>query len=65
MKEIAHELIASIARSAAMKKLRLQSNEEISQLIEQLFQCENHLFTPRNKKIIETLPIEAITDKFA
>ena len=63
--EIAHELIASIARSAAMKKLRLQSNEEISQLIEQLFQCENHLFTPRNKKIIETLPIEAITDKFA
>ena len=49
--DIAHSLVASIARSAAMKQLNLNSNEAIQGLINQLFQCENHMYTPSNKKL--------------
>ncbi|MBL1279164.1 MAG: DNA mismatch repair endonuclease MutL [Fluviicola sp.] len=62
--EIAHAFIASIARSAAMKNLNLSTNESIQGLIDQLFQCENHTYSPRNKKIIETISLDEIAQKF-
>ncbi len=62
--DIAHGIVASIASAAAMKKLDLRTSEHVEKLIEQLFQCENHMHTPGNKKIIDTLPMEAITHKF-
>jgi DNA mismatch repair protein MutL len=62
--DIAHSLVASIARSAAMKQLNLNSNEAIQGLINQLFQCENHIYTPSNKKIIDTIDLESIETKF-
>lgn len=62
--EIAHELVHSMARSASMKKLNLSTQESLEGLIERLFQCENHAFTPGNKKIIDTLDIDVIDQKF-
>ncbi|MDX2361199.1 MAG: DNA mismatch repair endonuclease MutL [Crocinitomicaceae bacterium] len=62
---IAHSLIGSIATSASMKKLSLSNNEAVQALIDQLFQCENHVYSPRNKKIIETLSFEEIQQKFS
>lgn len=62
--DIAHTLIASIARSASMAQLNLSTNEAIEGLIEQLFQCENHTYSPRNKKIIDTISLEEIGLKF-
>ncbi|NRA10681.1 MAG: DNA mismatch repair endonuclease MutL [Crocinitomicaceae bacterium] len=62
--DIAHSLVASIARSASMKQLNLNTNEAIQGLINQLFQCENHMFTPSNKKIIDTIDLELIETKF-
>lgn len=62
--EIAHELVHTIARSAAQKKLNLTNNALIKELVEQLFQCENHTFTPGNKKIIDTLSIDIIDQNF-
>ncbi len=62
--EIAHELVHSIARSAAMKKMNLNSKEAVNDIIERLFQCENHAFTPGNKQIIDTLSLESINEKF-
>lgn len=62
--EVAHELVYTIARSASRKQINLNTSESKERLIEQLFQCENHLFTPGNKKIIETLEIELIDQKF-
>lgn len=62
--EIAHELVHSIARSAAMKKMNLNSIEAVNDIIERLFQCENHTFTPGNKQIIDTLSLESIDEKF-
>lgn len=62
--DIAHNLVASIARSAAMKRLNLNTNEAIEGLVNQLFQCENHMFTPSNKKIIDTIDFQSIETKF-
>ena len=62
--ELAHELVGAIARSAAMKKLELSNKDQIQALIEQLFQCENHAYSPSNKKIIDTLDMSIIENKF-
>ncbi len=63
--DIAHELVHSIAKSASMCRMKLDSKEAIDALIERLFQCENHTFTPGNKKIIDTLNIDVIEQKFS
>lgn len=62
--DLAHSVILSIARSASLKKVNLNSGEQIHALIDQLFQCENHIFTPGNKKIVETLDLASIDQKF-
>ncbi len=62
--DISHSLVAALAKSASMKKININSNEEIQHLVDQLFQCENHMHTPRNKKIIETISMEELTAKF-
>ncbi len=62
--DLAHELVSKIAAAASMKKINLSSKEAMEALVEQLFQCENHMFSPRNKKIIETLDITTIDQKF-
>jgi DNA mismatch repair protein MutL len=62
--EIAHELVHSIAKSAALKKMNLNTMEAVNNIIERLFQCENHSFTPGNKQIIDTLSLESIDEKF-
>ncbi|MFT5861063.1 MAG: DNA mismatch repair protein MutL [Flavobacteriaceae bacterium] len=63
--EIAHELVHAIAKSSSLRKLNLDSKEAIEHLIESLFQCENHMYTPGNKKIIDTLNIDVIDQKFS
>ncbi len=62
--DIAHILIKSIARSSSQKKNVFLTNEESEILVEDLFQCSEHTFTPSGKKIIETLTIEEIANKF-
>jgi len=62
--DIAHTLVLAIAKSAAMKKMNLNTNESIQALINQLFQCENHTYSPRKKKIIETITLDDIQHKF-
>ena len=62
--EIAHELVHSIAKSASMRKLNLNTMEAVNDIIERLFQCENPTFTPGNKQIIDTLSLESIDEKF-
>lgn len=62
--DIAHIVVESIAKSAATKKNILPNKEHYEPFIEQLFQCENHMFSPNGKKIIETIHLEDITNKF-
>lgn len=62
--DIAHSMISAIAKSASMKNINLNSNESIQSLIDQLFLCENHTYSPRNKKIIETISLDEMALKF-
>ena len=62
--DLAHTLIGAIAKSASLKKLNLSTPEMIQSLIDQLFQCENHTYSPRNKKIIDTISLDEINNKF-
>lgn len=62
--EIAHVIVQSIASASGKRKATIQNNESAEALVEQLFQCAEHSFTPRGKKIIQTLTIEEIALKF-
>lgn len=63
--DIAHELVLAIAKSASLRKLNLDTKQAIEHLVESLFQCENHMYTPGNKKIIDTLNMDVIDQKFS
>lgn len=62
--DIAHEMIHSIARAASMQRKEFKTPESVEGFIEHLFQCENHAYSPGNKKIIETVLFEEIQKKF-
>jgi DNA mismatch repair protein MutL len=62
--EIAHVLVQAIATAAGRNKEPLQNNASAENLVEQLFQCEDHAYSPKGKKIIETISLEEIASKF-
>jgi DNA mismatch repair protein MutL len=62
--DIAHLLINSIAHSSSQKKNIILNNEAAEILIEDLFQCPEHMFTPNGKTIMKTISMEEITNKF-
>jgi len=60
-----HESIAlSLAESLALKTGQRLTVEEMSDLIDRLFACENHNFTPDGKKIMTILTHEEIEKRF-
>jgi DNA mismatch repair protein MutL len=61
--EIAHVIVEAIA-SAAGRRKAITTNDAAEHLIEQLFSCSEHSFTPKGKKIIETITLDEIAQKF-
>jgi DNA mismatch repair protein MutL len=61
--EIAHVIVQAIALAGGKKKV-ITSNEAADALVERLFQCPDHSFTPSGKKIIESITLEEIATKF-
>lgn len=60
-----HEFIAlSLAEASSIKAGKRLTSEEMSDLIDRLFACENHNFTPEGKKIMTILMQEEIDSKF-
>ena len=60
--DIAHELISNISYSGSKTKLNLNQKEEVTSLIDQLFQCESHMHTPGGRKILETITINDLNN---
>lgn len=58
--ELVHELIVSLAKAATQNKSKKLTQEEMDTLIERLFQRENHQFSPRGKRIINTITLNEI-----
>jgi DNA mismatch repair protein MutL len=61
--EVAHEIICAISSSASFQNLQW-NNDSANQFLEQLFQCQDHQYSPKGKKIINTISEEEITQKF-
>jgi len=60
-----HESISlSLAEASALKTGQRLTNEEMSDLIDRLFACSNHNFTPDGKKIMTILTHEEIEKRF-
>lgn len=60
-----HESISlSLAEASALKTGQRLTNEEMSDLIDRLFACSNHNFTPDGKKIMTILTHEEIDKRF-
>lgn len=62
--DIAHVLISNIAASVGKTKIIPANNEIVRNLIESLFQCEQHTFTPGGKAILKTIPLTEINQLF-
>ncbi len=62
--EIAHILISNISRNAGKSKVISGNKEHVSNLVESLFQCEEHVYTPGGKLILKTIPLTDIHQLF-
>lgn len=62
--EIAHHLILSVAKSSASGAGGLKE-DETETLIEKLFGCEEHMYSPDGKKIMDTIGLEELNKRFA
>ncbi|MFN5784410.1 MAG: DNA mismatch repair endonuclease MutL [Flavobacteriia bacterium] len=62
--EVAHVIVQSISTAAGKKRTYISNNEAASALIEQLFRCAEHVYTPSGKKILETISIDEIAQRF-
>ncbi len=62
--DVAHFLIKAIAYATSRKKNPLATEEIIQHLINELFQCEDHIFSPRKKRIMTTITMDEINVKF-
>ncbi len=61
--EIAHMLISAIAKVASNQRFQW-SNESANQLLNSLFQCSEHQYSPTGKTILNTLQIKDIHQLF-
>jgi DNA mismatch repair protein MutL len=59
--EIAHFVVLSIAKSVSLASLK--NKIEPSYLIERLFQCQDHQYSPTGKRILNTLTLEELKSK--
>ena len=62
--EIAHVLVHAISAAIGRKKTTIPNSESAQFLVNELFQCTEHAFTPDGKKIIQTITLDEISQKF-
>ncbi len=62
--DVAHLLISNIAKNAGKTKVIQNNKESITHLVESLFQCEEHIYTPGGKLILKTIPLTDIHQLF-
>ncbi|MES2589497.1 MAG: DNA mismatch repair endonuclease MutL [Bacteroidota bacterium] len=61
--ELAHEFILSIARTSSKQNLKW-NQESANQLVEQLFSCSEHQYSPSGKLILKTISSEELFNQF-
>jgi DNA mismatch repair protein MutL len=61
--ELAHGIIAKVAKYGSANTT-IRNEEEVTAIINDLFQCEEHTYTPSGKLIVSTLTLDEIAQKF-
>ncbi|MCE2712261.1 MAG: DNA mismatch repair endonuclease MutL [Cryomorphaceae bacterium] len=62
--EIAHELVRSIAVSYSKNCKPSENENALQDIIDRLFSCGEHAYSPSGKKIINTISLDEISQKF-
>lgn len=62
--DIAHILIESVAKNASKSKTLITNRASVQSLIEQIFQCAEHVYTPSGKTILSSITMDEIQLKF-
>ncbi len=63
--KIKEEMALSLAESSAIKSVARLSNEEMVHLVEQLFACSHHNFTPDGKKVMVIITQDELLNRFS
>ena len=63
-KKVQTQIALHLARQTAIQSGQFMSQNEMNQLFEDLFQCENHLYSPDGKIIMTVIRNEEIERKF-
>jgi DNA mismatch repair protein MutL len=58
--EIAHHFVSCLAKAASMQKKLVQNNEMASELVQNLFSCVDHVYSPSGKLILKTITFEQL-----
>ncbi len=58
--EIAHHFVLSLAKSASVQKKIVNSNDGASELVQNLFQCQEHVYSPSGKLILKTITFDQL-----
>jgi DNA mismatch repair protein MutL len=61
--EIAHEVVSAISTAASLQQAQW-NDESANHLLEQLFHCQDHQYSPRGKVILSTITTEELLQKF-
>lgn len=62
--DVAHMFVESIAKNASKAALKFKTKESVQSLVEQLFQCPEHVFTSNGKRILKTISLDEIHQNF-
>jgi DNA mismatch repair protein MutL len=62
--EIAHYIASGIAKSNAISFSKHFKLNDAQLLIEQIFQCHEHMISPKGKKIMDTIDLNKLTETF-
>lgn len=62
--DLAHAIIISISKNASNRLNLLPNKEAVEHLINALFQCSEHVYSPNGKLILQNLPITDVQQLF-
>ncbi len=62
--DLAHAIISSISKNASKRLNLLPNKESVEHLINALFLCPEHVYSPQGKLILQNLPINDIQNLF-
>ena len=62
--DLAHAMISAIAKNASNRLNLLPNKESVDHLINTLFQCPEHVYSPSGKTILQNLPLSEIQQLF-